>query len=316
MTDTQQAEGLSRGKRALLFIIVGGLAASALVSAGFVVFGEQGDIVARALWTVLILTAFALIILAETRVQYREGWVLPLRVGGWVASAFVALFNTWDYRTDLGDTIYLVPVTLVSVVVIQLAVLHITLMGRAYWRDPSPAISVSAVIATVCAAAVAVMIVIPLVARPDDLFGDTYWRIVVALAIIGTVATVISPLVRAITRPRSPAVSAEAYAGGPASYPAQQGPADYTAPQAPSGYSAQPSAPGYPAQPSAPAYPAQAQAQAPGGYPGQPSAPALPAWPTYYGTPIPLPILPDGTPDWQAYHTGQPTPGSRAYPQG
>lgn len=305
MTDTQQAEGLSRGKRALLFIIVGGLAASALVSAGFVVFGEQGDIVARALWTVLILTAFALIILAETRVHYREGWVLPLRVGGWVASAFVALFNTWDYRTDLGDTIYLVPVTLVSVVVIQLAVLHITLMGRAYWRDPSPAISVSAVIATACAAAVAVMIVIPLVARPDDLFGDTYWRIVVALAIIGTVATVISPLVRAITRPRRPD-AAEAYTGSPASYPTQQAPADRAvAPQAPSAYPAQPAAPGYPGQ-----------AQAPGAYPGQPPAPALPAWPTYYGTPIPLPILPDGTPDWQAYHTGQPTPGSRPYPQG
>ncbi len=302
MTDSQQGAGLSRGKRALLFIIVGGLAAAALVSAGFVVFGEQGDIVARALWTVLILTAFALIVLAETRVQYRESWVLPLRVGGWVASAFIALFNSWDYRTDIGDTIFLVPLTIVSIVVIQLAVLHITLMGRAFWRDPSPAIAMSAVVATVCAAAVAVMIVIPLLVRPDDLFGDTYWRIVVALAIIGTVATVISPLVRAIVRPRRPAAPATGHAGestAPAAYPGQGTP--YTAQQMP------PSQP--PAQASA-SYPPQ-PGYAPAGY-----APQAPAWPTYYGTPVPLPILPDGTPDWQAYHTGQPTPGSRAYPQG
>lgn len=302
MTDSQQGAGLSRGKRALLFIIVGGLAAAALVSAGFVVFGEQGDIVARALWTVLILTAFALIVLAETRVQYRESWVLPLRVGGWVASAFIALFNSWDYRTDIGDTIFLVPLTIVSIVVIQLAVLHITLMGRAFWRDPSPAIAMSAVVATVCAAAVAVMIVIPLLVRPDDLFGDTYWRIVVALAIIGTVATVISPLVRAIVRPRRPAAPATGHAGestAPAAYPGQGAP--YTAQQMP------PSQP--PAQASA-SYPPQ-PGYAPAGY-----APQAPAWPTYYGTPVPLPILPDGTPDWQAYHTGQPTPGSRAYPQG
>lgn len=302
MTDSQQGAGLSRGKRALLFIIVGGLAAAALVSAGFVVFGEQGDIVARALWTVLILTAFALIVLAETRVQYRESWVLPLRVGGWVASAFIALFNSWDYRTDIGDTIFLVPLTIVSIVVIQLAVLHITLMGRAFWRDPSPAIAMSAVVATVCAAAVAVMIVIPLLVRPDDLFGDTYWRIVVALAIIGTVATVISPLVRAIVRPRRPETSATGHAGestAPAAYPGQGAP-----------YTAQQMSPSHP------------PAQAPASYPPQPGyapagyAPQAPAWPTYYGTPVPLPILPDGTPDWQAYHTGQPTPGSRAYPQG
>lgn len=312
MTQPQAEPGLTRGKRALLFIIVGGLAASALVSAGFVVFGEQGDIVARALWTVLILTGFALIVLAETRVQYREGWVLPLRVGGWVASAFVALFNSWDYRTDISDTIYLVPVTILSIVVIQLAVLHITLMGRAFWRDPSPVVSLSAIVATAAAAAVGVMIVLPLVARPDDLFGDTYWRIVVAIAIIGTVATVISPLVRAITRPRSAAAAYPQDAAAAAGYPVAQAPAaPYAGAQAPSAaYSATPTSPGAPA-PQAPGYPAPPTFAAP-----HPVAPAQPSWPTYYGSPIPLPVLPDGSPDWQAYQTGQPTPGSRPYPQG
>ncbi|MCT9820817.1 hypothetical protein N3K63_11035 [Microbacterium sp. W1N] len=39
------------------------------------------------------------------------------------------------------------------------------------------------------------------------------------------------------------------------------------------------------------------------------AAPA--AWPTYADGRTPLPVLPDGTPDWNAYYTGQPT-----YPHG
>ncbi|WP_082406533.1 hypothetical protein [Microbacterium sp. No. 7] len=38
------------------------------------------------------------------------------------------------------------------------------------------------------------------------------------------------------------------------------------------------------------------------------AAPAVPqAWPTYADGRTPLPVLPDGTPDWNAYYTGQPT---------
>ncbi|MFT4136521.1 hypothetical protein [Microbacterium sp.] len=43
----------------------------------------------------------------------------------------------------------------------------------------------------------------------------------------------------------------------------------------------------------------------------RPHAPAVPQWPTYAGTTTPLPVMPDGTPDWNAYYTGQPT-----YPHG
>lgn len=34
---------------------------------------------------------------------------------------------------------------------------------------------------------------------------------------------------------------------------------------------------------------------------------ALPAWPTYADGATPLPVLPDGSPDWNAYYTGYPT---------
>ncbi len=45
--------------------------------------------------------------------------------------------------------------------------------------------------------------------------------------------------------------------------------------------------------------------------PPRPTAPALPAWPTYADGRTALPMLPDGSPDWNAYYTGQPT-----YPHG
>lgn len=317
------APGVSSGRRTLLYIIVVGLAAAALVSAGFVVFGDQSAIVARALWTVLILMAFALIVLAETRYRPAENWIVPLRVGGWVLSAFVAMFNTWDYRTELSDTVFLLPVTIISIIVIQLAVLFIQLHGRAFWKDPSPIVRISSLIATAGAAVLAIMIVLPLTLRPDDLFGETYWRIVAALAIIGAVAAIISPLVRAITRPReprpayapqqgytAPAVPVAPGYGGPAA-PAAQGYAGQAAPANP----ASPATPGYtaPSAPVAPEYTAPAAPVAPAApaYP-QASAP-LPPWPTYYGTNVPLPVMPDGQPDFEAYRTGRPSPGSRSY---
>lgn len=44
--------------------------------------------------------------------------------------------------------------------------------------------------------------------------------------------------------------------------------------------------------------------------PPAPPAPPVPAptWPTYADGRTPLPVLPDGSPDWNAYYTGHPTP--------
>lgn len=58
-------------------------------------------------------------------------------------------------------------------------------------------------------------------------------------------------------------------------------------------------------RPTAPAYAAPVAAQ-----PYAPQAYAQPQWPTYYDGVTPLPVLPDGSPDWNAYYTGYPT-----YPQ-
>ena len=53
-------------------------------------------------------------------------------------------------------------------------------------------------------------------------------------------------------------------------------------------------------------------AQSYGAYPQVDAAPAAPvqAWPTFADGRTPLPVMPDGSPDWNAYYTGQPS-----YPQ-
>lgn len=56
------------------------------------------------------------------------------------------------------------------------------------------------------------------------------------------------------------------------------------------------------------------QAPAPSAY-YAPAPPAVPQWPTYADARTPLPDLPDGSPDWNAYYTGQPTyPAAAAAP--
>ncbi len=47
--------------------------------------------------------------------------------------------------------------------------------------------------------------------------------------------------------------------------------------------------------------------QQPAGVPQAPGAQPVAAWPTYADGRTPLPVLPDGSPDWTAYYTGRPT---------
>ncbi|KAF2412745.1 hypothetical protein B1729_13510 [Microbacterium sp. B35-04] len=44
-----------------------------------------------------------------------------------------------------------------------------------------------------------------------------------------------------------------------------------------------------------------------------PAAQELLPWPTYVDAVTPLPMLPDGSPDWNAYYTGYPSPGAHVF---
>lgn len=102
-----------------------------------------------------------------------------------------------------------------------------------------------------------------------------------------------------------------------------------SAPVAPNAPDAATAAPLYPAPETAAVAPAGAAVPTPEPAPVVAPAPGLtpevapeyaPAaesellpWPTYVDAVTPLPMLPDGSPDWNAYYTGVPTPGAQVF---
>jgi len=120
-----------------------------------------------------------------------------------------------------------------------------------------------------------------------------------------TVGTALLPLVNALFAPKRPRPAvAPAAPYGTAPYGVPYGSAPYGAPAV-----SAPQAPN-PAPP-APQTPAAAPAPSPAA--SAPAAPAAAPWPTYADGLTPLPVFPDGNPDWNAYYTGQPSPGARVW---
>lgn len=134
----------------------------------------------------------------------------------------------------------------------------------------------------------AALLVIPLAFGEWLDLPEIYWRIVVAVAILAAVGTAVIPLVNLLFAPKKPQPQPMAYGYGQAAIPA------------------------------GPYAPAEAQSQTPAYAPAPPSAPEPAAqellpWPTYVDGATPLPMLPDGSPDWNAYYTGYPTPGAHVF---
>jgi hypothetical protein len=126
--------------------------------------------------------------------------------------------------------------------------------------------------------ALATLLVVPLMLGEFLWFPDIYWRVTVAVAILAAVGTALIPLVNALFAPKKP----RAVAASPAPY----------------GVAPAPVAPVAPAALAAPAAPEPQE---------------LLPWPTYVDGTTPLPMLPDGSPDWGAYYTGYPTPGAHVF---
>jgi len=59
--------------------------------------------------------------------------------------------------------------------------------------------------------------------------------------------------------------------------------------------------------------PKRERAPKPAAYAGAPAQPQVAQWPTYADGFTPLPVMPDGSPDWNAYYTGQPTYAQHNY---
>lgn len=270
--------------RAAIWVAIGALIAAALVCVVWVIIGGQNGIVGRAFLTILLLVGFAgATILDAHLAPRRPAWFALASMGVWIATLLIGAVMIWmPERYSWGGFSRFVQFLFI-VLILQLVLLHVRLYLKAFQRYDTPFTRTVAIVTIILVVALAALLIIPLMLGEYLWFPDIYWRVTVAVAILAAVGTALIPLVNALFAPKKPrAVVA---------YPAPYGVAP--------GVGAPQLAPA-PA-PVAPVPPAVAAPQ------------ELLPWPTYVDGVTPLPMLPDGSPDWGAYYTGYPTPGAHVF---
>lgn len=274
MSEPITAPGSTKIFRAAIWVAIGALIAAALVCVVWVLVGDSNGIVGQAFLTILLLAGFAGIAILESALAARrQAWFTLASMLSWVLALLVGAFMIWMPEAPGA---YAVGIErffkfLLILLILQGALLHIRLFTKAFARYQTTFTSVVAYVTMGLLVILGIMLILPLMLAEFFDFLPIYWRVVVALAILVAVGTALVPLVNALFAPKKPR------------------PVD----QAPAGQYAYGSA-----------YAASATPQAPE------AAPQPQAWPTYADGRTPLPVLPDGSPDWNAYYTGWPT-----YPQ-
>lgn len=309
MTEPTSSPQSNKILRATIWVAIGALIAAALVCVVWVLIGDSNGIVGKAFLTILLLAGFAGVSIAESNMaQNRPTWLALTSMISWVLILLVGAFLIWMPTSGyFGAGAERVFKFIVIALIIQGALLHARLFLKAFQRHQTTFTSIVIYVTIGLVVILMVMLVLPLMTDEFVTYRPLYWRVVVALAILSAVGTALLPLVNALFAPKRPRPHIAAPYGAAPYTAAPYGSAAYGA--APYG-----SAPLSAAPPAAPA-PAPAQ---PAAAPVQPSAPTptpAPAasvpWPTFADGVTPLPVFPDGSPDWNAYYTGQPSAGAR-----
>jgi len=312
--------------RAAIWVAIGALIAAAIVCVIWVLVGGQNGIIGRAFLTILLLVAFAGVAILDAHLAPRRpAWFALASMATWVISLLLGAVMIWMPERFPWDAYSRFIQFLLIVLILQLVLLHVRLYTKALQRYDTPFTRVVAIVTITLVVALAALLVIPLAFGEYLRLPDLYWRIVVAVAILAAVGTALLPLVNVLFAPKKPrparvgygampvqgmpgtgmptpgqpaagAVPAQGFAsplGGvaPAAMPAQAAPAPAAAPVA---------APAVPPTETPPAS-------------SEPAEPELLPWPTFVDGVTPLPMLPDGSPDWNAYWTGYASPGAQIF---
>ena len=317
MTEPTSSPQSNKILRATIWVAIGALIAAALVCVVWVLIGDSNGIVGKAFLTILLLAGFAGISIAESNMaQSRPTWLALTSMISWVLILLVGAFLIWMPTSGyFGVGAERVFKFIVIALIVQGALLHARLFLKAFQRHQTTFTSIVTYVTIGLVVILMVMLVLPLMTDEFVTYRPLYWRVVVALAILSAVGTALLPLVNALFAPKRPRPHLAAPYGAAPYGAAPYGAAPYgAAPYGTAPYGSAPlsvAAPAAPAPaPAAPAQPAAAPAQPPAPAPAPAPAASAP-WPTFADGVTPLPVFPDGSPDWNAYYTGQPSPGAR-----
>ncbi|MCP2636291.1 hypothetical protein K0817_006870 [Microbacterium sp. HD4P20] len=260
--------------RAAIWVAIGALIAAAIVCVVWVLVGGQNGIVGRAFLTILLLVGFAAVAILDSHLAPRRpAWFALASMGTWIVILLLGAVMIWMPERYYWGGFSRFIQFLLIVLILQLGLLHLRLYMKAFQRYDTPFTRVVAIVTITLVVALAALLVIPLAFGEYLNLADLYWRIVVAVAILAAVGTALIPLVNVLFAPKKPRSAVASYGQAPV--------------------------------PAAPAPPAAGPAS-------QDRQELLP-WPMYVDGVTPLPMLPDGSPDWNAYYTGYPSPGAHVF---
>jgi len=191
--------------RVAIWTAIGALIAAAIVCVLWVLLGPQNGIIGKAFLTILLLAGFAGAALLDTHLAPRRpAWFALASMITWVAILILGALLIWMPGIDYGWRHPRFVAFVLIVLILELALLHVRLYLRAHQRYVTGFTRTVAVITVALVIVLAVMLVLPLAFGEYLIFSSTYWRWVVALAILAALGTVLIPLLNALFAPKKP----------------------------------------------------------------------------------------------------------------
>ncbi|HEY0248338.1 MAG TPA: hypothetical protein VGC45_08745 [Gryllotalpicola sp.] len=224
-------------RTAALWLTIGTLVAAAVLGGVFIIVGDQANIAGRAWLTLLLVVAFAGVVLLDgSNSDGPNHWYLPASTLLDVFLVAIGLLKLWNGPLQPADTASgsvwsgQLALWVGAVAVVRIALL----ITQLYWlyvvaRAKLPATRVTGMLTVALVWLTALVFVIPLSfpnLRPIGLSGyaDWWWRIAGATALVMAVSVVIPLVVRAF-EPRPPRSASPPYPPQPPAGVPQQRPA-------------------------------------------------------------------------------------------
>lgn len=276
-TETKGTANTSLLIRGAIWIAIGALIAAALVCVVWVLIGDQDGLIGRAFLTIVLLAGFAGIAILEAGLATkRPDWLALASMITWIVALIVGAIKIW--LPEHPDE-YTGGVGRFFQLVLVVGILQLALLHvRLFTSAVRRYVTTFTNVIYYVTIAILVLLVGMLVfflTLPDQFDYDDIYWRIVVALAI--LAAVGTTLIPLLNALFAPKKPAVA--------------------AAPTGYAPQ----GY----------------APQGYTGAPAltAPVAQQWPTYADGVTPLPVMQDGSPDWNAYYTGYPTQQQQGYAQ-